>query len=42
MTAQIPSKVLETEITGPGTPPSALADILAGGPTLLVFLRHFG
>jgi hypothetical protein len=38
----IPAATLGLEVTGPGIPKLPLGEVLAGGPTLLVFLRHFG
>ncbi|MDJ0962176.1 MAG: hypothetical protein QNJ88_16100 [Acidimicrobiia bacterium] len=42
MDARIPSRTLELDITRPGIEPGSLGSALAGGPTLLIFLRHFG
>ena len=43
MTEQtIPDAVLDTELTGLNLKAGTLREQLEGGPTLLVFLRHFG
>jgi hypothetical protein len=42
MTDHISADVLASEVAGPGINAQPLKDLLAGGPTLLVFLRHFG
>jgi hypothetical protein len=42
MHERIPATTLALEVTGPGVPRLSLGEVLAGGPTLLVFLRHFG
>ncbi len=33
---------LDTPVAGPNIRPGTLRDQLGAGPTLLVFLRHFG
>ena len=42
--AVLPSRVLDLPVTGVrlGDDVATLADVTAGGPTLFVFLRHFG
>ena len=40
--SEIPKQALERMVTGVGLSPGTLADQLGEGPTLLVFLRHFG
>ncbi|MDJ0498895.1 MAG: hypothetical protein QNJ89_13760 [Acidimicrobiia bacterium] len=35
-------ELLAHEVSGPGITPRSLGTVLGGGPTLLVFLRHFG
>jgi hypothetical protein len=42
MNGRIAPDLLELDVSGPGVPHRPLGDVLAGGPTLLVFLRHFG
>ena len=42
MEKQIPPEAMEALVTGVGLMPGRLRDQLAGGPQLLVFLRHFG
>lgn len=42
MADQIPAGALDREVTGPGIITQPLAELLSGGPALLVFLRHFG
>ena len=42
MQDRIPTSILEMEVTGPDITPQRLNEVVSGGPTLLVFLRHFG
>lgn len=42
MLARIPDAALDLRVTGVHLVPGTLRDQLAGGPRLLVFLRHFG
>lgn len=39
---QIPAEILDMPVSGLNLRPGALRDQLGAGPTLLVFLRHFG
>lgn len=39
---EIPRELLSQDFEGQRVPRQSLAEILAGPPTLLVFLRHFG
>lgn len=40
--APIAADVLATPVEGPNVEPGPLADVLGAGPTVLVFLRHYG
>jgi hypothetical protein len=42
MLRRIPDETLDLRVTGVHLVPGTLRDQLAGGPQLLVFLRHFG
>lgn len=42
MDIRISPATLDLEVTGPGIASGSLGATVAGGPTLLVFLRHFG
>ena len=39
---QVDRKVFDQPVVGVNLQPGALRDQLSAGPTLLVFLRHFG
>ncbi|MDJ0954868.1 MAG: hypothetical protein QNJ81_14415 [Acidimicrobiia bacterium] len=42
MKDRISSDLLDLEVTGPGVAATSLRAAIGTGPTLLVFLRHFG
>jgi hypothetical protein len=42
MQDRIPTNVMALEVMGPGIPEARLGAVVSHGPTLLVFLRHFG
>jgi len=42
MDSSLPEGVSLHPVTGVNLPAATLGDVLSGGPTLLVFLRHFG
>jgi hypothetical protein len=42
MDTSLPRDVSSHPVTGANLPAATLGDVLSGGPTLLVFLRHFG
>jgi hypothetical protein len=42
MHSRINTATLDLEVAGPGIVRSRLRDVVSPGPTLLVFLRHFG
>ena len=42
MDSSLPNSISSHPVTGVNLPAAMLGDVLSGGPTLLVFLRHFG
>ena len=42
MAERLSLHVLNRPVHGPGVSERSLGEVLAGGPSLLVFLRHFG